>query len=185
MSPHYCLFFHNIFFFSGKNPCDENNGDCEHLCLYLPYHGKQRCFCKEKFIVNENGKTCEKIKLQGKLSSYITWNNGRVIGGFSTCDGWKGVETHSDYGQTVFVVFFLKPLSETWMNLESNKIWAFRNKIEWSRGNFLSFRYWRRERKQAFGYRDSGRDDTIVYHFAAGHYSIGLSCLEETLFKTG
>jgi len=53
----------------GKNPCDENNGDCEHLCLYLPYHGKQRCFCKEKFIVNENGKTCEKIKLQGESAS--------------------------------------------------------------------------------------------------------------------
>ncbi|CAH3015891.1 unnamed protein product [Porites evermanni] len=46
------------------NSCDKNNGDCEYLCLSILE--KQRCFCKEGMKLKENGKNCEKYKLQGE-----------------------------------------------------------------------------------------------------------------------
>ena len=51
-------------FFTLGNSCDKNNGDCEYLCLSILQ--KQRCFCKEGMKLKENGKNCEKYKLQGK-----------------------------------------------------------------------------------------------------------------------
>ena len=51
-------------FFILGNSCDKNNGDCEYLCLSILE--KQRCFCKEGMKLKENGKNCEKYKLQGK-----------------------------------------------------------------------------------------------------------------------
>ncbi|KAL9950309.1 hypothetical protein ACROYT_G042789 [Oculina patagonica] len=50
----------------GVNPCDKGNGECEYLCVYLPFLGRRRCFCEENFKLNENGKTCEKVEFRGE-----------------------------------------------------------------------------------------------------------------------
>jgi len=49
----------------GVNPCEKSNGGCEHLCVYLPSMG-MRCLCEENFKLNANGKTCDKLELQGE-----------------------------------------------------------------------------------------------------------------------
>ena len=53
----------------GVNPCEKSNGGCEHLCVYLPSLG-MRCLCEENFKLNANGKTCDKLELQGRFSSH-------------------------------------------------------------------------------------------------------------------
>ena len=55
--------------FPGVNPCGETNGGCEHLCVYLPFLGG-RCLCEQNFELNDNGKTCDKLELQGRLTSH-------------------------------------------------------------------------------------------------------------------
>ena len=52
--------------FPGDDSCDENNGDCEHLCLYLPFLGRKKCFCNQDLKLKENGKTCGKEELQNQ-----------------------------------------------------------------------------------------------------------------------
>lgn len=52
----------------GVNPCEKSNGGCEHLCVYLPSLGS-RCLCEQNFELNDNGKTCDKLELQGENSN--------------------------------------------------------------------------------------------------------------------
>jgi len=53
----------------GVNPCEKSNGGCEHLCVYLPFLGR-RCLCEQNFKLNANGKTCDRLELQGRSSSH-------------------------------------------------------------------------------------------------------------------
>jgi len=61
---------------SGVNPCERSNGECEHLCVYLPSRGS-KCLCEENSQLNENGKTCDKLELRGRLSLFLTQVDNR------------------------------------------------------------------------------------------------------------
>lgn len=69
-----------LFFlsFPGVNPCERSNGECEHLCVYLPSRGS-KCLCEENSQLNENGKTCDKLELRGRLSLFLTRVDNRWL----------------------------------------------------------------------------------------------------------
>lgn len=69
-----------LFFlsFPGVNPCERSNGECEHLCVYLPSRGS-KCLCEENTQLNDNGKTCDKLELRGRLSLFLTRVDNRWL----------------------------------------------------------------------------------------------------------
>ena len=60
-----------------ENPCDQNNGGCDYLCVNLHFSKGPRCMCQNELNLKGDGKTCGKTQIPqgecfvGPLKKYI------------------------------------------------------------------------------------------------------------------
>ncbi|PFX30203.1 uncharacterized protein LOC111323908 isoform X2 [Stylophora pistillata] len=73
--------FHNRIGISvpATDSCLKDNGQCDHLCLYLPFRGRHKCLCEENFVLDENGKHCRKRVPEIKSTSTRATHSSHTV----------------------------------------------------------------------------------------------------------
>lgn len=76
------------------NPCKENNGNCEQLCLLVP-HNKSHCACRVGYKLNSDLQSC------GEISKFIMYVEKNYV---------KGISLHSNQNSSSQNAFVPTPL---------------------------------------------------------------------------